>query len=86
VEVQGKIGCGGVQVRPGDIVGCDDDGLVVVPVEVAQEVAVHARAVLLADMRARRRHYERLGMPMDATVDYETVEAYYARLEQGETP
>jgi regulator of RNase E activity RraA len=85
-EVQGKIGCGGVQVRPGDIVGCDDDGLVVVPVEVAQEVAVHARAVLLADMRARRRHYERLGMPMDATVDYETVEAYYARLEQGETP
>jgi regulator of RNase E activity RraA len=85
-EVQGKIGCGGVQVRPGDIVGCDDDGLVVVPVEVAREVAVHARAVLLADMRARRRHYERLGMPMDATVDYAAVEDYYARLEQGETP
>src|SRR5205085_4771647 len=26
VEAQAKIGCGGVQVRPGDIVGCDDDG------------------------------------------------------------
>ena len=81
VEVQTRIGCGGVQVRPGDVVGCDDDGIVVVPIEVAHEVAVHARAILLADMRARRRHYERLGMPLDATVDYETVEAYYAQLQ-----
>lgn len=80
-EVQARIGCGGVQVRPGDIVGCDDDGIVVVPQEVAPEVAVHARAILLVDMRARRRHYERLGMPLDETVDYESVEAYYAGLE-----
>jgi regulator of RNase E activity RraA len=79
-EVQSKIGCGGVQVRPGDIVGCDDDGLVVVPQEVAQEVAVHARAVLLADMRARRKHYERLGRPLDATVDFEAVERYYSEM------
>jgi 4-hydroxy-4-methyl-2-oxoglutarate aldolase len=83
VEVGAKIGCGGVQVRPGDIVGCDDDGVVVVPREVAEEVAVHARAVLLADMRARRRHYERLGMAPDATVDFEGVEAYYAGLSGG---
>jgi 4-hydroxy-4-methyl-2-oxoglutarate aldolase len=80
-EVQGKIGCGGVQVRPGDLIGCDADGLVVVPVEVAVVVATHARAVLLADMRARRKHYERLGMPLDATVDYEAVERYYAELD-----
>ncbi len=79
-EVQGKIACGGVQVRPGDIVGCDDDGIVVVPQEVAEEVAIHARAILLADMRARRRHYESLGMPIDATVDYEPIEAYYREL------
>ncbi len=76
-EVQCRVGCGGVQVRPGDIVGCDDDGVVVVPLEVAREVAGHARAVLLADMRARRGLYEKLGMMPDATVDYETVEAYY---------
>jgi regulator of RNase E activity RraA len=82
VEAQARIGCGGVQVRPGDIVGCDDDGVVVVPLEVAEEVAVHARAVLLADMRARRRHYERLGMPPDETVDAEAVEAYYSELEE----
>jgi hypothetical protein len=34
--------------------------------------------VLLADMRARRRLYERLGMAPDATVD---VEAYFRDLE-----
>jgi len=79
-EVQGVIGCGGVQIRPGDIVGCDDDGVVAVPLEVAEEVAVHARAVLLADMRGRRALYERLGLPLDATVDCEGVEAYYEGL------
>lgn len=80
-EVQCRIGCGGVQVRPGDMVGCDDDGIVVVPQEVAEEVAIHARAILLADMRGRRKLYERLGMTPDETVDYETIEAYYAGLE-----
>jgi regulator of RNase E activity RraA len=42
------------------MIGCDDDGVVVVPYEVAGEVALHARAVLLADMKARRARYERL--------------------------
>ena len=76
-EVQCKIGCGGVQVNPGDMVGCDDDGVVVVPAHVAEEVAVHGRAVLLADMHARSGLYQRLGLPPDETVDYEKVEAYY---------
>jgi regulator of RNase E activity RraA len=78
VEVQGTIACAGTQVRPGDIVGCDDDGAIVVPVEVANEVAVHARAILLADMHARRKHYQSLGLPLDQTVDVEAVESYYA--------
>ncbi len=77
VELQTKIGCGGVQVRPGDIVGCDDDGIVVIPLEVAEAVAVHARAILLADMRGRSELYRRAGLTPDASVDYETVEAYY---------
>jgi len=80
VDVQTPVGIGGAQVRPGDIVGCDNDGIIVVPIEIAQEVATHARAVLLADMRARRKRYENLGMPVDATVDYESVEAYYKQL------
>lgn len=82
-EVQTRVGCGGVQVRPGDLVGCDDDGVVVVPLEIAAEIAVHARAILLADMRGRRKLYERLGMRFDETVDYETVEAYYSQLNAG---
>lgn len=80
-EVQTRIGCGGVQVRPGDIVGCDDDGVIVVPLEVADEVAVHARAVLLNDMRGRRELYRQVGLAPDATVDCETVEAYYRQFE-----
>ncbi|MHC5058755.1 MAG: RraA family protein [Planctomycetota bacterium] len=80
-EVQARIGCGGVQVRPGDIVGCDDDGVLVVPIEVAEEVAVHARAVLLSDMRGRRETYERTGLTPDATVDHETVEEYYRQFD-----
>ncbi len=81
-EVQVTVSCGGAQVRPGDIVGCDDDGLLVVPQEVAAEVARHAIAVLIADMKGRRRLYERLGMTPDETVDYEKVEAYYREYHQ----
>ena len=31
IDVQTAVGCGGVMVRPGDIVGCDWDGCIVVP-------------------------------------------------------
>jgi regulator of RNase E activity RraA len=79
-EVQAKIACGGVQVRPDDIVGCDDDGIIVVPREIAADVAIHARAVLLADMRARRKRYETLGMQPDETVDFDAIEKYYENL------
>ena len=78
IETQTTIACGGVQVNPGDIVGADDDGVVVVPAHIAQEVAVHARAILLADMASRRRHYENLGMRPDSSVDIDAIEAYYA--------
>jgi len=80
VEYQTTIGIGGAQVRPGDIVGCDDDGIVVVPIEVAREVALHAKEVLLADMRSRRRRYDKLGMAHDASVDTDAIERYYAAL------
>lgn len=76
-DVQVTVGCGGAQVRPGDLVGCDDDGVIVVPLEIAEEVAVHAQAILLADMRARRKIYDRLGKAHDETVDVEMVDAYY---------
>ena len=81
VELNTTIGIGGAQVRPGDIVGCDDDGLIVVPIEVAKEVALHAKAVLIADMQARGRRYEKLGRARDASVDTDAVDRYYAGLD-----
>ena len=57
VETQSRIGIGGAQVEPNDMVGADDDGIVVVPQRVAHEVAIHARAVLLADMKSRAGKY-----------------------------
>lgn len=81
IETQARIGMGGVQVCPGDIVGCDDDGIVVVPQAVAEEVARHARAVLLADMRKRAKHFAELGYPKDDSVDVAKVERYFAELE-----
>jgi 4-hydroxy-4-methyl-2-oxoglutarate aldolase len=48
------------------------------PARVADEVAVHARAILLADVRARRKHYDALGIKPDTSVDHEAVEEYYA--------
>ena len=33
------IGCGGVAVRPGDVMVCDNDGAIVVPIEMAADVA-----------------------------------------------
>jgi regulator of RNase E activity RraA len=80
IEVQTTIACGGVQVNPGDIVGCDDDGVVVVPQKVAREVATHAIAIMLADMRARLAKYEALGKTPDSTVDADAIIAYYADL------
>ena len=57
---------------------CDAmDGIVVVPAEIAEAVAIHARAVLLADMRGRNGLYKRAGLAPDTTVDDGTVEAYY---------
>ena len=59
---------GGVVVHPGDVVVADGDGVIVVPIAIAREVAQHARRELEADKVARRRLYERLGRELDDTV------------------
>ena len=82
VESGVPVGIGGAQVRPGDIVGCDADGLVVVPIEVAHQVAMHARDILLADMKSRHGHYGRLGKPMDDTVDVEKMRRHFADIDR----
>lgn len=74
------VGCGGVMVRPGDIVGCDWDGVVVVPVDVAEDVLCIAARIAVDDKKGRRRLYERLGKKPDETVDWEAAAEYFKDL------
>ncbi|HEU5314525.1 MAG TPA: RraA family protein [Chloroflexota bacterium] len=78
--VQEPVDLGGALVRPGDIVGCDDDGVIVVPHEVAAEVLRFGAGILVGDVKARRGRYERLGIPLDDTVAVEVIEPFYADL------
>lgn len=62
------VSVGGVQVNPGDIVVADGDGVIVVPLKLAVDVAHYARRELDSDKEGRRRLYEALGMELDDTV------------------
>jgi regulator of RNase E activity RraA len=72
------IACGNVLVRSGDIVGCDGDGALVVPHELVLDVIKIAKGILIDDAPKRRRLYEKLGLPLDETVDVEAMQAFYA--------
>lgn len=61
--------CGGVRVCPGDIVCADDDGVIVVPQRLADEVAFRAYRIQQIDRRNRRRNYLDQGRPFDETVE-----------------
>lgn len=80
VDVEVPVGCGGVMVRPGDIVGCDWDGCVVVPIEVAEDVLAIAARIAVDDKKGRRRLYERLGREPDESVDWEAAAEYFKDL------
>lgn len=80
VEAEVPIGCGGVMVRPGDIVGCDWDGCLVVPIEVAEDVLVIAARIAVDDKKARRRMYDQLGRKPDETVDWEGAAEWFKDL------
>ncbi len=71
------VACGGVMVRPGDIVGCDWDGVVVVPLEVAEDVLYFAARIAIDDKKSRRNLYDKLGRKPDETVDWEAVADYF---------
>lgn len=68
-SVNRPLSLGGVLVCPGDVVVADGDGVVVVPRRIAEEVAKHAQEVLAKDKAGRKHLYEKLGMPLDKTVE-----------------
>jgi 4-hydroxy-4-methyl-2-oxoglutarate aldolase len=77
MDVEVPVGCGGVLVRPGDIVGCDWDGVIVVPIEVAEDVLCMAARIAVDDKKARRRLYYQLGKQPDETVDWEAAAEFF---------
>jgi regulator of RNase E activity RraA len=80
MDVDVPVGCGGVMVRPGDIIGCDWDGALVVPLEVAADVLAISARIAVDDKKARRRLYDKTGRTPDPTVDWEAAAAYYRDL------
>jgi 4-hydroxy-4-methyl-2-oxoglutarate aldolase len=80
LEMNEPVGCGGALVRPNDIVGCDWDGCVVVPLDVAEDVLAIAARIAVDDKKARRRMYDRLGRKPDDTVDWEAAAEYFKDL------
>jgi 4-hydroxy-4-methyl-2-oxoglutarate aldolase len=59
---------GGVLVNPGDVVVGDGDGVIVIPRDKAEAVALAARNELNIDKASRKKLYEELGIPLDDTV------------------
>ncbi len=62
------VSVGGVLVKPGDVVVADGDGVIVVPREMARDVAKYAKRELANDKASRRKLYEQAGMELDDTV------------------
>jgi 4-hydroxy-4-methyl-2-oxoglutarate aldolase len=60
--------CAGVSVNPGDVVCGDDDGILVIPRNRAEEVLKFATPILEYDQKVRAEHYQALGYEPDETL------------------
>jgi regulator of RNase E activity RraA len=59
---------GGALVRPGDMIVADGDGVVVVPIEQVEEVLKIAWDIAKGDKAGRKKLYEKVKLPTDATI------------------
>lgn len=67
--IQVPVNCAGVTVLPGDIICADDDGVLVIPRDRAEEVIMFARAQLEDDIKTRSSHYDKLGFEADGSLE-----------------
>ncbi len=63
------ISCAGVTVFPGDVICADDDGVLVIPRGVAEDVIKFAKMQLEDDIKTRSEHYKELGFEPDETLE-----------------
>ena len=63
------INCAGVTVNAGDIICADDDGVLVIPRERAEEVLKFARVQLEDDVKVRASHFDKLGLEGDDSLE-----------------
>jgi 4-hydroxy-4-methyl-2-oxoglutarate aldolase len=68
-SVNKPVSVGGVAVNPGDVIVGDGDGVIVVTRQYAKQVAAYAREILNKDKKGRRDLYQKLGRPLDKTVE-----------------
>lgn len=62
------VNIGGTKVEPGDVVVADGDGVVVVPLGVAEDVARAANRIQSHDQETREEYYEEAGLEPDFTL------------------
>jgi regulator of RNase E activity RraA len=65
---QKPVECGGVYVRPGDLVVADGDGVIVIPAERIGDALPIAKRIQEGDQKSRAQLYKRLDIPSDFTL------------------